>query len=189
MPRGVTDQFLRILHHERKSSVRTTLAMGGLSAFAYFMAELTDGPVLGLVVILAFAALGVGLVAGGLWGRHRTARYNESIRTHWNAWMRMSLSCASVDELARHVANKPRAPGVSGVGWATLFLANALLFLFLWFDLSFALVFGVMVTTANGLVLGGLAGNALWNLWWTGRFSRALDDLIAQGQLGMWGEV
>ena len=189
MPRGVTDQFLRILRAERRASLRTALAMLGLSAFAYFMAELTDGPLLGSVVVLAAVTLLVGLAAGILWGRHRTERYNESLRASWSAWMRMSLSCASVREVARHVESKGRAPPVGGVGWAALFLANALLFLFLWFDLGFALVFGVMVTTANGLVLGTLAGDALWSLRWTGQFAKALDVMIAQGQLGMWGEV
>lgn len=189
MPRGVTDQFLRILRRERKASLRTALTMLGLFAFAYFMAELTDGPLLGTVVILAFATLVAGVVCGMLLGWRRTRRYNESIRRSWNAWMRMSISCASVDEVARGVADKPRAPPLAGVGWAALFLANALLFLFLWFELSFALVFGVMVTTANGLALGAVTGYAVWNVRWTRQFSRALDDLIEQGQVGMWGEV
>lgn len=189
MPRGVTDQFLRILQRERSTSVRTALSMLGLFFFAYFMAELTDGPLLGAVVVLALVMAIVGLAVGVLWGRHRTERYNDSIRASWNAWMRMSLSCASVEEVARHVANRPRAPPVAGVGWAALFLANALLFVLLWFEASFAVVFGVMVTTANGLVLGALAGNALWSLRWIAQFSKAIDELIAQGQLGMWGEV
>lgn len=189
MPRGVTDHFLKILRAERKSSARTALTMLGLFMFAYFMAELTDKRAFGVVVLLAFVTLVLGIVGGALYGRWRTERYNASIRDSWNAWMRMSLACSSVDELARHVENKPRAPPVAGVGWAALFLVNALLFAFLWMELSFALLFGIMVTTANGLVLGALIGHALWNLRWVRQFSRALDDLISQGQLGMWGEV
>lgn len=189
MPRGVTDQFIRILRQERKTSLRTALTMLGLSFFAYFMAEMTDQPRAGAVVLLAAVALVMGLAAGLAWGHHKTKRYNESLRDSWNAWMRMSLSCSTVEDVARSVAHKPRAPPVAGVGWATLFLANALLFLFLWFELSFALVFGVMVTTANGLVLGGLIGDALWNLRWTSQFHRALDEMLNHGQIGLWGEV
>lgn len=189
MPRGVTDHFLQILRRERKTGIRTALAMTGLFGFAYFMAEMTDGPLLGRVVLLAFVALALGVAAGLAWGRFRTRQYNDSLRDSWNAWMRMSLACSSVDEVARHVANKGRAPPIAGAGWGALFLANALLFIFLWIEASFATVFGVMVTTANGLTLGVLLGDAVWHVRWTAEFSKALDELIAQGQVGMWGEV
>lgn len=189
MPRGVTDQFLQILRDERKTSVRTALTMTGLFGLAYFMAELADKPLLGRVVILSFIALAVGLVAGLLYARHRTEAYNHSLRESWNAWMRMSLSCRSVDEVARHVAHKAPAPPLAGVGWGVLFMANALLFALLWIEAGAADVAGVLVTGVNGVVLGALIGHSLWSLRWTSQFSKALDDLVAQGQVGLWGEL
>lgn len=189
MPRGVTDQFLKILDNERRSSLRTAAVMGALAVFAYFMAELTDQPLFGLVVWLALGALVAGVVAGGALAWRRTETYNASIRDAWNQWMRMSLSCSRVDEVARHVQEKGRRAPVSGVAWSALFLANAVLFAALWTEAAWASTFGVMVTTTNGLVLGALLGEAAWNLRWSTQFHRALDELMAEGQLGVWGEI
>lgn len=189
MPRGVTDQFLKILRHERQASVRTILAMTGLVVLAYFMAELTDGPLLGWVVLTALLSLLAGLAAGLLYAHHRTQKYSESLRESWNAWMRMSLSCERVDEVARHVHAKGQHAQVAGVGWAALFLANALLFAALWLEAPWGLAYGVMVTVANGLTLGALLGHAAWSLRWSAQFNKALDELIADGKVGLWGEV
>lgn len=189
MPRGVTDQFLNILKNERKGSVRVAVTAAVLSVFAYFMAELTDGPFFGNVVLLALLTLAVGVGLGALYGRHQTKKYNESLRDSWNAWMRMSLSCASVDEVASHVAAKRRLPQLAGAGWGAMLLLNGLLFAFLWVEVSWATVFGLAVTTLNGLALGGLAGHALWNFRWASQFNKALDELISEGQVGLWGEV
>lgn len=189
MPRGVSDQFLRILKNERKASVRALALVAALSLAAYFMAELTDEPFFGRVVLLCAVLLLCGVGLGVLWGRHRTNAYNESLRASWNAWMRMSISCASVHEVARHVRNAPPSPRLAGVGWAVLLVVNAVLFAILWSEVAWGPALGAAVTAANGLVLGGVAGEALWSLRWTRDFSRALDDLMAEGQVGLWGEV
>jgi drug/metabolite transporter (DMT)-like permease len=189
MPRGVTDQFLRILENERKANLRAALIMAGLFLFAYFMAELTDEPLAGRVVMLALVALLVG-VGVGIWYGHRTTeKYNESLRASWNQWMRMSLSCDRVDEVARHVQQKGKALPVAGVGWSLLFLANVLLFIVLWTEWSQAVTFGTGVTVANGIVLGAIAGHAVWDLRWAKQFHKALDELVAEGQVGLWGEI
>lgn len=189
MPRGVTDQFLKILQHERRSNLRTALAMAGLSLVAYFMAELTDQPLLGAVVWLALGSLLVGAGAGLAYAWRQTRAYNESLRASWNQWMRMSLSCARVDEVARHVQARGRATPVANVGWGLLFAANATLFGALWADAAFALLLGAAVAVANGLVLGTLAGRAVWNLEWSRRFSTALHEMLGRGEIGLWGEV
>lgn len=189
MPRGVTDQFLRILAHEKKSGVRTLLAMAGLSVVAYYMAELTDQPLFGAVAWLALLSLAAGLALGAAYGWRTTARYNESLRASWNQWMRMSLSCARVDEVSRHVEARGRAAPVAGAGWGALFAANAVLFAALWAEAAWAVALGAGVTVANGLVLGTLAGRAAWNLGWARRFSRALHEMLGKGEIGLWGEV
>jgi hypothetical protein len=189
MPRGVTDQFLKILSNERRAGLRTALACAALVPLAYFMAELTDQPLLGWVVMATLLALAAGAGLGIAWAHHRQKAYNDSLRQSWNAWMRMSLSCARVDEVARHVAQKGRAPPLANVGWAALLVANAVLFLALWSEASWGTAYGVMVAHATRLTLGAAAGHALWTRHWSGQFAKALDDLITEGQVGLWGEV
>jgi hypothetical protein len=163
--------------------------MAGLSVVAYYMAELTDQPLFGAVAWLALASLAAGLALGLLHGWRTTKRYNESLRASWNQWMRMSLSCARVDEVSRHVEARGRAAPLAGAGWGALFLANVLLFAALWTEAAWAAALGAAVAVANGLVLGTLAGHAAWNLEWSRRFSRALHEMLGKGEIGMWGEV
>lgn len=189
MPRGVTDQFLKILAQERRAAIKTMAGMGGLSLLAYFMAEMTDGPLVGAVVALAILSLVLGLAAGAGYAYVRTKRYGESLRASWNQWMRMSLHATRVDEVARQVELRGKAPALAGVGWTALFAANALLFWALWVEAALAPALGAAVTVANGLVLGTLAGQAAWSLQWSARFSRTLHEMVGKGEIGMWGEV
>lgn len=189
MPRGVTDQFLKILRNERRHGLRTALACAGLAPLAYFMAELTDQPLFGWVVLAAFAALAAGAGLGFWHATRRHRRYEESLRASWNAWMRMSLSCERIDEVARHVRERGGPRHVANVGWSGLLIANALLFLALWFAAPWALSYGVMVAVANGLTLGAVCAHALATRRWSGRFAKALDELVTEGQVGLWGEV
>lgn len=189
MPHGVNDQFLKILKNERKGSVRAIVIAASLVPLAYFMAELTDHAFAGVVVGLAFLTLGVGVGGGLLWGRHQTKAYNESLRQSWNAWMRMSLSCARVDEVARHVQNKRKPVALAGIASALLVVLNGALFAILWAEASWGLEFGAIVTGLNGIVLGFLAGHAAWSWRWTAQFNKALDELISDGKVGLWGEV
>jgi len=189
MPHGVSDQFLRILKNERKGSLRAITLALALLPLAYFMAELTDQAFLGIVVWAAALALALGSAAGILWARHRTTQYNESLRLSWNTWMRMSLSCARIDEVARHVRNQHDRLGLRSASAALLVVLNAALFGFLWAEVDWARSLGLIVTAANGIVLGFLAGHAIWHWRWTAQFSKALDELLHDGQVGLWGEV
>lgn len=189
MPHGVSDQFLRILKNERKGSLRAILIACALVPVAYFMAELTDEPFFGVVVWISFIALALGVAGGLLWTRHQTAKYSESIRVSWNAWMRMSLSCARIDEVARHVENKRDRMGLRSGAAALLVVLNGALFGFLWAEVDWAMALGLVVTALNGLVLGFLAGHAIWQWRWTAQFTQALDQLLSEGSVGLWGEV
>lgn len=189
MPHGVNDQFLRILKNERKGSLRAIVIALALVPLAYFMAELTDHAFVGIVVWLAFGALALGVAGGLLWRRHQTARYNESLRQSWNAWMRMSSSCARIDEVARHVENKRAHVTGSAAASGLLVVLNGALFAVLWAELTWGLQMGAIVTVINGVVLGALAGHAAWSWRWTAQFHRALDELISDGKVGLWGEV
>ncbi|HUR68737.1 MAG TPA: hypothetical protein VM370_05775 [Candidatus Thermoplasmatota archaeon] len=189
MPHGVSDQFLRILQNEKKGSIRAIALALALLPVAYFMAELTDERFFGIVVYAAFAALALGIGAGLLWTRHRTAQYNESLRQNWNGWMRMSLSCARIDEVARHVANKRDRVGLRSGAAALLVVLNGALFGFLWAEVDWGVSFGLVVTVTNGLVLGFLVGHAVWHWRWTAQFNKALDELLSDGAVGLWGEV
>ena len=189
MPHGVNDQFLRILKNERNGSLRAVLLAVALLPLAYFMAELTDEAFVGIIVWISAAAIAIGVGLGILWGRHQTKVYNDSLRQSWNAWMRMSSSCARIDEVARHVENKQRAVSLRGAATALLIILNGVLFALLWAEALFAVELGAVVTALNGLVLGFLAGHAIWSWRWTAQFSKALDELISEGSVGLWGEV
>lgn len=189
MPRGVTDQFLTILENERRHALRATLWMLPLAFVAYFMAEMTDTPLYGSIVMLAAVALVLGIAAGLGYARWATSRYNDSLSAQWNQWMRMSLQCARVSDIARSVAARPKTAHVAGVGWASLFLANALLFVALWNDATWGVAFGAAVTVANGLVLGAVVGTSAWTFGWAIKFDKALHELLAEGKVGLWGEI
>jgi hypothetical protein len=189
MPRGVTDQFLGLLAREGRAHLRTLALMALAAIPAYFMAELTDDPLLGWVVWLGAAALAAGVGLGLLYGRHETRRHEASLRGGWNAWMRMSLTAGRLSDVERAVRQKGPAVHVEAVAWTGLLVANAALFGALWTGQAWALAFGAAVTAANGLVLGTLAGRAAWTYRWVRTFSRAMDSLIAEGQVGLWGEV
>ncbi|GEM_PF-4482007 len=189
MPRGVTDQFLSLLKRERKAHARTLVLMALFAVPAYFMAELTDQPLLGWIVWMGAGALLLGGGLGALVGRFETRRHEASLREGWNAWMRMSLTAGRLSDVERAVRQKGPAMRVEAIAWTALLVANAVLFGALWADQPWALPFGAGVTVANGIVLGALAGRAAWTFRWVSTFSRALDSLIAEGQVGLWGEV
>lgn len=189
MPRGVNDHFLTILKNERKGALRAVLTALALAPVAYFMAELTDLALAGVVVWLAAGALALGVALGLLWARHRTNRYNESLRLTWNQWMRMSMSSTRVAEVARQVQDKPPRRAPWGAAWGLMVVLNGALFAALWAEVAWGLEFGAVVTALNGVTLGALAGYAAWHWRWAGQFSKALDELVAEGQVGLWGEV
>jgi hypothetical protein len=189
MPRGVTDQFLGILRRERRAHVRTALLMALLVVPAYFIAELVDLPLLGWVVLAGGLALLAGAGIGLAYGRWESTRHESSLRESWSSWMRMSLSASSLREVERAVRQKGPALHAQGLAWALLILANGVLFAALWFEAPWAFAFGASVTVANGIVLGAVTGHAAWSYRWARDFSVALDKLIAEGQVGLWGEV
>jgi hypothetical protein len=103
--------------------------------------------------------------------------------------MRMSLSCARIDEVARHVQNKRAHIGLRSGGAALLVVLNGALFGLLWTEVGWALSLGLVVTALNGIVLGSLTGHAIWHWRWTAQFNHALDELLSDGSVGLWGEV
>lgn len=185
----MTDQFLKILDNEKRTSLKSALTMLALFAFAYFLAELTDEPLAGRVVLLAGASLFLGILGGLALAWRRTQQYNESLRESWNSWMRMSLSSTRIADVSRQVQEKGQRVPINGVLWGVLFLANAAAFAMLWFENANGYAASAVVTTVNGLVLGGIVGGAVWNLRWAAQFHKALDELMAEGELGVWGEL
>src|SRR5205823_11226982 len=179
-----------ILANERRHAVHSALWMLPVAGLTYFMAEMTDKPLLGSIVLLAVVAVVAGIAAGALGARWSTSRWNESLAAQWGQWMRMSLQCSRVHEVARSVAARPRAaPRVAGVGWTALFLANALLFVALWNDAGWSVAYGAAVTTAHGIVLGAIVGHAAWTFGWAAKCEAALRELLAEGKVGIWGEI
>ena len=45
------------------------------------------------------------------------------------------------------------------------------------------------LVVAIALVLGALAGNAAWTFGWAAKCDKALHELLAEGKVGLWGEI
>lgn len=189
LAKGVSDQFLRILENERRLAIRHVGIGAALALVALFMANLADEPLFGTESFAYAVALFLG-VGGGLalaWWRSR--QVSESIRSGWNAWMRFSVSCTRVDEVYRKAAGRrARSPAVTGVGAAALFFANAILFVLLWVDAPSSAWLGVPTVMADGIVVGGWLGSSAWRFGWALSFTKALEDLLRDGSIGLWGE-
>lgn len=188
MPRGVSEHFIRILRNEAQASLRNALLLLLFLPPAYFMAELADPPLIGTVVRAAALSLLLGLGIGALFAANRNRHYNDSLLRQWNTWQRMSAQHARLHDLARAVHQKGRGFPWRSVLAALFLILNALLFALLWLDAPLAGPLGHLIAPANTLVVGVLVGAGLSTQNWARKTRRAIDDLLAEGQISMWGE-
>ncbi|MHB8605826.1 MAG: hypothetical protein ACYDCK_11280 [Thermoplasmatota archaeon] len=189
MPRGVSDQFVKILEHERKRALKRIGLVVLAAILAEQMAELSDTPWFGAETRLYVGLFIVGIALGAAVAWLRARRYAESIKTGWNNWMRFSVSCTSVHELYRKARGKePASAAWWGLAAAALLIANVGLFVWLWNDVVGAQPFAYAMSIVNALALGGLIGTAVWSFAWARRFMHALDELMREGTLSFWGE-
>lgn len=190
MPHGVTVNFLELLEDERGRRRRLLLALPLLAGAVLFLAELADLPPWGPKVQGTAAALVVGFLVGLAWAWHRGRRREESIRARWDKWMQWSLSTTDLGELEARV-EEPRflvPRHLEGALWGVGALANVLLFVGLWYAWPFIDAAAWIVLLLDGLTLGALAATSAWDTRWTRRLRRALDELIQEGEVGVWGE-
>lgn len=189
MPRGITDQFLRILDSESRRAW-TVLALGVVAfAAALLLADLADAPSFGAIT-MAYAGIAVfttGVAALWAWrsAKHRTMRLSDE----WNAWMKYSVGSATIDEIERKVHNRaPQPPWAMGLLVALFTIANAIVFALLWNEASFALDAALAMAVANGVGIGYLVGTTTLRLWWARSAVAATQELVGSGVVAVWGE-
>jgi len=189
MARGVTDQFLRIVHREQRNAILTLFAAVALVAPALFLADLADAPKLGSVAITFLAALALSFAGGLLYSWRHFRAVNHGLKTHWTTWMRFSTTSGSLDDVERKVKGKAPASGsLKGFALALLVLANGAAFALLWAEAAIGPAFTLLAVVLDGVTLGLTAAGSLWLLGWCSLFRRAVQELVEEGQMGIWGE-
>jgi branched-subunit amino acid transport protein AzlD len=186
---GVTRNFLSILENERdrnrKRLVRLGLLAGVLALLAWLFFYNTALEGLG-----SFAAfLAGGLVLGGLYAQFvNVRRYNASIHKHWNKWMRYSVSCVSVNECYKKVHN--RHPGL-GIGWWASILAVVIVAHLVLAAMAINADAGFVETlyffALDAVLVGFFIGKRLLERRWFNQFLTGVNDLLREGEIGVWG--
>jgi hypothetical protein len=185
VPAGVATHFLDVLAADQRSararSAFAAVLVAGMAVPAWFLFP-WEG------VAVHFAAAFVGVVAGVLFARSRTRRYEASIRTTWTQWMRFAVSAESVAEVHRKVRGRP-GRNLPYIYAAVLFgvwgLEVGLLVLAFLEDAPAELA--APVIALNGLLAGFLLGHFLVTARWFAGFRRSVSELVDSGEIGMWG--
>lgn len=187
MARGVAREFLGLLQGDARH------ARGRVVLLAVFALVLVAPAMLlwtwwGVGVHLVAVLLGTGL---GWWtGLRAVDGYESSLRGTWNRWMSLAPACETVAELHR------KARGRSAHN--RLLLSAALLTLLWGAELILLVValagetaptFAAPVIALNGVLVGALLGHHLHLRTWTDTFRRDLDEMVRDGELGVWGSV
>lgn len=187
MVRGVAREFLGLLQgdarHARSRAVM--LAVFGLLLFA--PALLLWMP-WGAAVHVAAVLLGLGL---GWWtGLRAVDGYESSLRGTWNQWMKLAPACETVAELhskARGRSTHNRSMRLAAL--LTLLWGSELILLVVALADRAAPVFAAPVIALNGVLVGALLGHHLQLRTWNDTFRRDLDEMVRDGELGVWGSI
>lgn len=182
---GVGSHFVALLGADRQAAGRRALTMlvvaGLLTVPAYFLYP-WQGLLAHGVAVLA------GLLAGNLWSRRRAARYEASLRGTWKSWMRWSVACESVADVHRRVTgrNSRNLPYWLAAGLTLLWALEVGLFLLAFQDTAATWV-ALPVVFLNGLLPGALVAYYASMRRWVRQLSDSVADLVAAGELGVWG--
>lgn len=189
VPRGITDQFLKILDLESRRAWAVLAAGAVAFAVALFLADLADRPRFGDVTV-AFAAVALLATAvTALWAWRRAKWRTMRLADEWSAWMKFSVGSASIAEIERKVRDRPASPPwAPGLVVALFAIANAVVFALLWADAAIAVAAALAIAVANGLAIGVLLGTTGLRLWWARSATAAANDLVGSGAVSVWGE-
>ncbi|MBI4394372.1 MAG: hypothetical protein HY556_11365 [Euryarchaeota archaeon] len=188
MAKGVSEHFVKIMDGEGRSASRGLVAFAGLGAATYFLAELSDPDAYGANVKTFAAALGLGAALGALYAYRTFDAYAKSLRAKWDHWMRDSVGSATLGELAAKVNDRePPSAWRRAVAASIFIVGNAAFFIAMWLGVELG---GLATAFAgiDGLLVGALAGKALWTIYWTRSFDKAVEELIGSGRVGVWGD-
>ena len=182
---GVGSQFLAILGADGKAAGRrmaTMLVVAVLLAVpAYFLLP-WQGLLAHVLGVLA------GLLAGNLWCRRKTATYEASLRGTWKSWMRWAVACESVPEVHRRVTGRNARNGPYLLAAVlTLLWATEVGLLLLAFKDTTATWVALPVILLNGFLPGALVAYYARLRVWVRELADSVADLVASGEIGVWG--
>lgn len=182
---GVASHFVHLLDADTRACRRRAWTLAILLVLLAVPAYLLY-PWQGLLVH-AVAAL-VGLLAGQLYSRRRTAAYEASLRGTWKSWMRYAVASESVPELYRRVRGKAQRnlPWLAAAG-LTLLWALEVSLLLLAFAKTGKSALAFPVVALNGLLPAVLLVHYAHLGTWMRGFAASVADLVDSGEIGVWG--
>jgi hypothetical protein len=188
MAKGVSEQFVKIMDREGRFASRGLVILVVWGAIAYFLAELSDLTAYGPNVRTYAAALVIGAGLGGLFAYRRFDAHARSLKEKWDHWMRDSVGSATLEELSAKVNDRePPSAWKRAVAVSAFIVGNAAFFIAMWLGVELG-----ALTTAfagiDGLVVGAATGRALWTIYWTRSFDKAVEELVGSGRVGVWGD-
>lgn len=139
------------------------------------------------LLVHGVAAL-LGFLVGQIYTRRRVKAYEASLRGTWKSWMRHSVAAESVPELYRrvrgeHIRNRP---WLAAAGLTFLWAVEVGLLALAFQDTDPA-VWAFPVIALNGLVPAFLCVHSARIRSWTKDFAASVTDLVASGEIGVWG--
>lgn len=184
MARGVNEHFLHLVLADRDTyrnwTVLAVVLACALLAPAYFLY-----PWLGVaghaIAAVVGVAVGVGIAAGIV------KRREASLAVDWNGWMATSVGKESIGATwralrGRHSRNHIIWASMLGATFWTLQVILVLLALSAptaWQAFPFIAVNGISV----GLMLGSLIRLRAW----LKQFAASIEEMVAEGEIGVWG--
>lgn len=193
---GIAENFIGILRNEERAAARGLVRQALLALLVGLLAALaidlpSDGRFFGVAVGLVALALVAGAAGGIIVGKQFvTRRYHESLASGWNKWMRYSVACSRIDEVHRRVNGKPATRSVAGIAtiWTFILFTTIILLLMTVVD-GVPTVNKTPVFIGYGLYLGYKIGRTLAMRGWARDFLSSIDDMMRQGEIGLWGVV
>lgn len=188
VPQGVATRFLGIVAADVQSARSRFIAAAVLSVLLFvpaaLLAPVWPGPVVHAVLLAGGFAL-------GLWLASRQSRtYEASMRHTWTQWMRFSVSGESIAEIHRKVRGQShRNQAVLYAAVLTLIWGAEALLLVLAFLYQAKPELALPFVAATALLAGGITGYAFAMHKWFKQLSGSVDELLASGEVGIWGVV
>ncbi len=177
---------MRILDGETRSA-RARIAVLGTLAVLMLIPAFLLAPPLGLLAHLA--AVLIGLIGGSLWGwATYERRYQTGLVALWKDWMEAASGSETLAECHRKVMGRSgrNLPWLYGAGLTVFWTAEIGLLMLAIVGASNPLV-ALPVIVANGLLIGAVLGHSLKGMRWSRSLGDATGEMVASGEVGLWG--
>ncbi len=184
MPHGVAEPFLRLLDDDALAARRRIIVVSVVTLVALTAVVL----LLPLAAAVFAAALVLALIPTIFYARRRHRGFEEGLRDHWQQWMDDAFSAPSLEHL--RAATGGLLPRPTRLDW---WIAAILV----WLALAATLVLAssdepgladvAPFAAVTGALMGVGIGHQSVRRTWLVRLRRDLDEMVADGEIGVWG--